>query len=69
MSKKPYPCRKYLDSGGVVAPEWERPRCGGPSCYFALGNDAKYGHVCEACWKEFEAAEQALYAVGFSEDP
>lgn len=56
---KAYPCRRVLDTGEVGV---DGELCSQPSTYHALGNDARYGHLCGDCWQGQDATEQALYA-------
>ena len=44
------------------------PGCERPSLYYAMGNVARYGHVCAECWAKLTDAEKGLYArQGISE--
>lgn len=49
-----YPCRV-----GFGTPF----ECAKPSTRPALGNEARYGHVCEECWQGFPPEEQRRYAA------
>jgi hypothetical protein len=57
-SSKTYPCNKSrIDHGQLEF------LCRRPSAHYALGNDARYGHLCEDCWAAEPPSERALYAV------
>lgn len=42
--------------------------CFRPSVHFAMGNVARFGHVCAECWETFSEAERGLYAFQSQED-
>ncbi len=57
---KALPCLRVLDEGGA-GDEVQPVRCGQPSALHALGNEARYGHVCRECWEAFDEEEQEWY--------
>lgn len=56
-----YVCKNYMETEMRIYP-CRVQNCKRSSVYFAQGNTARYGHVCEECWKSFTPAEQGLYS-------
>lgn len=54
VARRPrYPCLNLLGGEAV---------CGAvPATHYARGHEARYGHVCTACFDSFDEAERALY--------
>lgn len=57
-----YPCRHPVGGPSSSGPSRWLALCGRPSTWYARGNEALYGHVCEECWAGFDADEQERYA-------
>lgn len=76
--KAPYPEEVLARARATTLPEWVKEAvvqaatrradppclvgCGRVSEFFAMGNEARFGHVCRRCWEALEEPERARYA-------